>query len=543
MITTLTIKNIGIIDDLTINLNEGFNVLTGETGAGKTLIIDALSILSGGRFSKEMIRHGQKNSYIEMSLYLPKINEEENIIVSREINIAGKNICKINGRLVTVTELKEFMGKIIDIHGQNENGSLLEIANHIKLLDNYAGKQIKGFKEEYRKLYFEALEIRKKIEENYGDEKLKQRRLDLLKYEVNEIEEANLVVNEEDELYEKRKIISNSEKISNAIINSKNILNENIIDNLNDVIRNLDKISNYDEKYNQTNERLRNCYYEIQEAQNDLIYYEEELCFDEDEQNKIEERIDLINNLKRKYGNNLEEILNYKEEIKIEIDKIENNEQYIKSLKNNLNIIEEEMIKLASKMSNIRKKIAMEMSKKINIELKELEMKKAEFEVVVNSDDSKFNSNGIDTVEFIISTNTGSQKQALIKIASGGEMSRIMLAIKNVLADVDEVPIIVFDEIDTGISGNAGVSTGEKIKNISKKHQVICITHLASIAAKGDYNYYIYKESDENITRTKIKQLEEKEVLEEIARISSGIVTDISLNLAKQLRGENKKIA
>ena len=543
MITTLTIKNIGIIDDLSLNLNNGFNVLTGETGAGKTLIIDSLNILSGGRFSKEMIRHGQKNSYIEMSLDLPKINSEENIIVSREINIAGKNICKINGRLVTVNELKEFMTKIIDIHGQNQNASLLEISNHIKLLDKYSGNQIADLKEEYKKCYYESLEIRKKLEENYGDEKEKQRRLDLLKYEVNEIDSANLIVNEEDALYEKRSLIANSEKISRAIEYSKNNLDENIIDNLNDVIRTLEKISGYDEKYDKVCRSLREVYYEIEEASMDLNSFEQELDFDEEEQNKIEERIDLINTLKRKYGNNIEEVLNYKDEIELEINKIENNEEYINSLKSKLNKIEEKMLDLALKMSNIRKNTAKQMSDRINIELKELEMKKAEFEVVVNSIDSKFNSNGIDNVEFLISTNVGSQKQSLIKIASGGEMSRIMLAIKNVLADVDETPIMVFDEIDTGISGNAGVTTGEKIKNISKKHQVICITQLASIAAKGDYNYYIYKESDENITRTKIKQLEEKEVLEEIARISSGIVTDISLNLAKQLRGENKKIA
>ena len=543
MITTLTIKNIGIIDDLSINLNNGFNVLTGETGAGKTLIIDALNILSGGRFSKEMIRYGQKNSYIEMSLYLPKINMEENIIVSREINIAGKNICKINGRLVTVNELKEFMGKIIDIHGQNQNVSLLEVSNHIKLLDKYAGSEISKLKEEYKKFYFESLEIRKKIQENYGDEKEKQRRLDLLKYEVNEIDSANLVVNEEEALYEKRSLIANSEKISRSIEYSKDNLNENIIDNLTDVIRSLEKISGYDEKYDKVCQRLREAYYEIEEAYMDLNSFEQELDFDEEEQNKIEERIDLINTLKRKYGNNIEEVLNYKDEIEIQINKIENNEEYIKTLKSKLKLIEEKMLELSQKMSNIRKKVALDMSKKINIELKELEMKKAEFEVIVNSDLEKFNSNGIDNVEFLISTNVGSQKQSLIKIASGGEMSRIMLAIKNVLADVDETPIMVFDEIDTGISGNAGVVTGEKIKNISRKHQVICITHLASIAAKGDYNYYIYKESSESETKTKIKQLEEEEILKEIARISSGVITDISLNLAKQLRGENKKIA
>ncbi|MGN1299428.1 MAG: DNA repair protein RecN [Candidatus Scatovivens sp.] len=504
------------------------------------MIIDALTILSGGRFSKEMIRHGQKNSYVEMSLFLPKINKEENIIISREINLTGKNICKINGRLVTVSQLKEFMNKIIDIHGQNENQSLLEVSNHLKLLDKFAGGNIDKLKEEYKKLYFRHLEINKTIKENFGEEKERQRMLDLLKYQLNEIKQANLKVNEEEELYEKRKAIINSEKISSAINLAKNLLSQNIIDDLSNTIKEMDKISEYNLEYQKISERLRNCYYELQESEIDLSSFENNIDFNEEQQNKIEERIELINSLKRKYGNNIEEILKFSEEINLEIDKIENNEEYIKQLKNELNNIKEKMMDYAKEISNIRKEAGIEISKKINKELKDLEMKKAEFEVRINTDDKNYNCNGIDSIEFLISTNIGTDKKPLNKIASGGEMSRIMLAIKNVLADIDETPIIVFDEIDTGISGNAGVITGEKIKNISKKHQVICITHLASIAAKGDYNYYIYKETEENETKTKVRQLEEDEILKEIARISSGSITQISLNLAKQLRGIEK---
>lgn len=483
-----------------------------------------------------MIRHGQKNSYVEMSLFLPKINNEENIIVSREINLAGKNICKINGRLVTVSQLKEFMNTIIDIHGQNENQSLLEVNNHIKLLDKFSGKNITHLKEKYKKLYFKYLEIDKTIKENYGEEKEKQRMLDLLKYQLNEIENANLKINEEDELYEKRKVIINSEKISKAINLSKNLLGKNIIDSLSETVKEMEKISEYNIEYQKISERLRSCYYELQESEVDLASFENSIDFDEEEQNKIEERIELINSLKRKYGNNIQEILKFSKETKIEIDKIENNEEYIKKLKQELQNIKNEMFGYAINISEIRKQAGKQISEKINKELKDLEMIKANFEVKIDSEENKFNSNGIDNVEFLISTNIGTEIKPLIKIASGGEMSRIMLAIKNVLANVDDTPIMVFDEIDTGISGTAGVVTGEKIKNISKKHQVICITHLASIAAKGDFNYYIYKENDGNETRTKIKQLEEEEILKEIARISSGTVTDISLRLAKQLR-------
>ena len=500
------------------------------------MIIDALTILSGGRFSKEMIRYGQKNSYVEMSLFLPKINSEDNIIVSREINLTGKNICKINGRLVTVSQLKEFMNNIIDIHGQNENQSLLDVSNHIKLLDKFTGNKINVLKEEYKKYYFKYLEVNKILKENYGEEKEKQRMLDLLKYQLNEIEEANLKINEEDELYEKRKLIINSEKIAKGIKTAKNLLTQNIIDELSDSIKEMDKIGEYNLEYQKINERLRNCYYELQECEIDLASFEKDVEFDEEEQEKIEQRIELINSLKRKYGNNIKEILKFGNEIRLEIDKIENNEEYILKLKKELDEIENKMNEYAISISEIRKEAGIKISRRINNELKDLEMLKANFEVQINSDGNKFNSNGIDNIEFLISTNIGTELKPLTKIASGGEMSRIMLAIKNVLADVDDTPIMVFDEIDTGISGNAGVVTGEKIKNISKKHQVICITHLASIAAKGDYNYYIYKETQNNETRTQIKQLEEEEVLKEIARISSGSITDISMKLAKQLR-------
>ena len=507
---------------------------------GKTLIIDALSILSGGRFSKDMIRQGQKNSYIEMSLYLPKLNEEENIIVSREINLNGKNICKIDGRLVTVSELKEFMNSVIDIHGQNENQSLLEVSNHIKLLDKFSGEKLNDLKEEYKKYYFQYLEINKQIKENFGEEKEKQRILDLLKYQLNEIDSVELKIGEEEELSEKRKIIMNSEKIANSIGKTKQILEENIIDNLSECIRQIDFISDYNDEYKKISEVIRNSYYDLEETKNTLSLLEEDVEFDSEEQNKLEQRLDIIQDLKRKYGNSIEEILNFRNDLEIKIEKIENNEEYIKKLQNDLKEFEEKMKTISQKISEKRKENAKIISKKINVELKDLEMNKSDFEVRIE-EENKFNSNGTDKVEFLISTNLGTDKKSLIKIASGGEMSRIMLAIKNVLADVDDIPIMVFDEIDTGISGNAGVVTGEKIKNISKNHQVICITHLASIAAKGDYNYYIYKESDEISTKTKIKQLDEKETLNEIARISSGIVTDISLNLAKQLR--NKKIA
>lgn len=538
MINTLHIKNIGIIDDIIINLNEGFNVLTGETGAGKTLIIGSLQILAGGRFSKEMIRNGESHSFVEMSIYLPDHGyEEDNVIVSREINIKGKNTCKINGRLVTVNELKTFMNNVIDIHGQNDNQSILDVNTHIELLDEYANKDLKEIKDEYKKLYDEYLEIKSELSKNYGDDKEKQRKLDLLNYQVNEIEEAKLKVGEEDELEARRKSIMAAEKIASNLQEAEGQINTNAIDAMNIAIKALEKIESYNEEYSEIANRLKGAYYEVQEAARDLAYLGEDLYFDEDEQTKVEERLDLINSLKRKYGNDISEILEYKEKVNEEIYEIENLEGYIKSLKNKLSKQEELLADLSNKMNQIRNKYAKELIKKINKELKELEMKNARFNVRIDfSENNDFNKNGLDKVEFFIATNVGEEEKPLIKIASGGEMSRFMLAIKNVLADVDKIPVIIFDEIDTGISGVAANVTGEKIKQISKTHQVICVTHLASIAAKGDYNYFICKEIENNKTKTRVKQLNEEEVLKEIARISTGSVSEISINHARELR-------
>ena len=546
MINTLHIKNIGIIDDITINLNEGLNVLTGETGAGKTLIIGSLQILAGGRFSKDMIRNGQTVSYVEMDAYLPNIGyENDTVIVSREINIKGKNTCKINGRLVTVSELKKFMNNIIDIHGQNDNQSILDISTHIDLLDEYALSKIKQSKEEYLKLYEEYLDIKSEISRNYGDEKEKQRKLDLLNYQVNEIENADLKVDEEEKLEERRSIIMSSEKIAINLSDAEKNLNDLAIDSINIAIKDIEKIEKYNDEYSKILSRLRDSYYEIQEAARDISYLNSDMYFDENEQNEIEERLMLIKSLKRKYGNNIKEILEYKEKLKQEIYDIENLEEYINTLKNKLNLVESEMFTTSKKMNEIRNEYAQKLCLKVNKEFEELEMKNAKFSVKIEfSDDKKFNKNGLDKIEFEIIANVGEEPKSLIKIASGGEMSRFMLAIKGVLADVDKIPVIIFDEIDTGISGVAANATGEKIKKIARNHQVICVTHLASIAAKGDYNYYVCKEIESEKTKTKVKQLSENEVLEEIARISSGSITDISIKHAKELRkGKLKDIA
>ena len=540
MITNLHIKNIGIIEELEIELNKGMNVLTGETGAGKSLLIDAINIICGGRFSKEMIRSGESYSYVELCMYNPEDENavEGNIIITREIYGNGRNMCKINGRLVTVTELKKFMSNYIEIHGQNDNQKLLDSKTHIKYLDSFIGKEINGLQDEYKKIYNKYNEIKKELRENYGDEKEKQRKLDLLRYQANEITEANLKIGEEEKLEEKRKIIANSEKIAKSIQEADIALGENTIDLIGKAIKSLEKIESIDIKYEKTVSELKNVYYEIQEISRDISCFNNDVEFNEQEIEETELRLDIIYNLKRKYGNNIEEILKYKEEVEQEITKIENLEEHNNQLKLEQKEIEKEMNQIAEKMSEIRKGYAKELNKRINAELLELEMKNAKINVKVEYRINDYFEDGKDDVKIYIKTNIGEKENELIKIASGGEMSRIMLAIKKVLAETDKMPTLIFDEIDIGISGKAGKTVAKKIKDISETHQVLCVSHLAAIAAKADYNYYISKTVKNDRTNTEIKLLNEEETIFEIARMSSGEVNEITLKYANELRNK-----
>lgn len=538
MISTLHIKNIGIIDDLSIDLNNGLNILTGETGAGKTLIIDSLGIISGERFSKDMIRKGETFSFVEACIYLPE-NEmavDGNIIVSREIYANGRNMCKINGRMVTVNELKNFMENVIDIHGQHDNQQLLNPSTHIEYLDSFGEKEIKELKVQYKELYKQYNSIKIELKNNYGDDKEKQRKLDLLKYQFEEIDNANLKLGEDEKLEADRKIILNSEKINESLNVADMEISEHSIDAINEAIRALEKIENLDENYAKTLNSLKSTYYDIQEIGRDISSLREDVYFDEEQRQELENRLDLIFSLKRKYGNTIDEVLKYKTEVEEEIVKLENIDEHNNKLKKELEKLKNEMLESATKLNILRNKYAKVLEEKINTELADLEMKNARININVIFNEEDFNSNGLDIVEILIKTNIGEDAKPLCKIASGGEMSRIMLAIKNVLSNVDNVPVLIFDEIDTGISGMAAKSVGEKLKLISKMHQVLCVTHLASIAAKGDYNYFIYKKVENEKTITNVQLLNEEETIKEIARIASGDITEISINHAKSLR-------
>ena len=535
MITTLHIKNIGIIEDIIVDFNEGFNALTGETGAGKTLIVDSLNIIAGGRFSKEMIRKGESYSFVEAALFLPNL-EEENYIVSREIHTNGRSTCKINGRLVTVNELKNFMLNVINIHGQSDNQSIMNVNEHINFLDDFIGNNILNLKKEYSILYNEYKNIQNELSKNYGDDTEKERKLDLLNYQLNEIIEANLQIGEDTELEEQRKLIQNSEKIytnlKTAESNNEIALEEHLITS----IKAMEKIENLNDEYLKKLENLRDIYYNLEELNRDISHMQNSIDFDEETQNNIEYRLDLISSLKRKYGASIEDILNYKEKLQQEIKSIENLETYILELKEKEKTLTEKLKTISAEINKIRTKSALQLEEKINKELKDLEMKNAKFKVKIAYNENVFKQTGSNDVEFLISTNIGEDYKPLIKIASGGEMSRIMLAIKTIFADTDKVSTMVFDEIDTGISGIAAKSVAEKMAKIAEKHQIFVVTHLAIIAAYAKNNYYISKNTENNYTKTNIRLLNEDETVNEIARILTGDITETAINHAKELR-------
>lgn len=534
MLGQLHIKNIGIIDDITVNFEDGVNILTGETGAGKSLIIDSINAITGSRISKELIKTGSEMALIEACFF----TNEDNIILSREIYQNGRNICKVNGKMTTLGELKEIGENLIDIHGQHDNQSLLDSRKHIQLLDSFAGDELISIKKEYYELLEKYKEIESQIKKNYGDEQERARRIDLLKYEKDEIKNAHLKSGEEEDLTEKRKLLMNAEKVAKSLDSTYNILNEVVLEALGEATREMTTIAELDKKYQDILTTLNDAYYSIQDSSSSTIDEVQKLSFDADEQAEIEERLDLIFSLKRKYGNTIDDVLTYYEKVEKELDFLENSEEITNRLKEELNLLNEKLKKLAEKIRKIRMKTAKTIEEKINQQLQDLEMKKAyikfQFEEL-----KLFRDDGMDNVELLICTNIGEDLKPLAKIASGGEISRVMLAIKTVLCDYDNVPTMIFDEIDTGISGQAGKAVAEKMRIIGKTHQIICVTHLPSIAAIGNANYFIQKIQEKDKVVTTVHRLKENETIREIARIIAGDnITEAVLMHARELRGQ-----
>ncbi len=559
MLLNLNIKNLAVFQDISIGFNSGFNLITGETGAGKSILIEALFLLIGSRASKDLIRKDNKSAFLSAAFDISNntkaikflndnnilIEEDDCLIISREILETGKSINKINNNIVSINILKDLGIFLLDIYGQFEQQYIYKKENHIILLDSLISKNINNILNEYEILY---TEYRKKLSEiNELEDKLynKEQKLEQYSYEINEIEEAVLLEDEEENLIKELKKLSNIKEIQASLfeIEKRLIKNDDSAMNyINSSYSLLNKIKNYDDNINTYIEQMDVIIDELQSLGFEIINYSDNLELDEQRLEDIEKRISLINRLKRKYGYSISKINEYKEKIKKEYNILLEADNKLKALNNDLKAIKETLSQKSTVITDLRKNAANFLEKNIVMELEDLNMKNVQFKVKINEKDD-FSINGKDDVEFLMSTNAGANLNSIQKIISGGEASRIMLAIKKLSCDNDFSTTLVFDEIDTGISGKTSQMAGNKMRFISKKSQVICVTHSPQIASISDSHYMIEKNTLLNETTSIVKKLDKEEKINEIARLLSGMnITQKSLNNAKELIESNMEI-
>lgn len=555
MLLELKIQNFAIIDDVTIEFTEGMNILTGETGSGKSIIIDALSTVLGGKAYKEMIKSGADSAFVEAVFctsndYIKnKIREfgieiEDLIVISRIIKSDRPSISRVNGKAVTLNVLNEITESLIDIFAQEESQSLMNTKNQLRLLDFLCGKDHLENLNYLRDIIDEISEISKKIKDLKDKSSNREREIDILKYQLDEIDSANLTPYDDEELEQDYKKQNNMSEIINHLNLAVEYLNSdyennNAIGIVDSCIGEIVNISKYDQEYEETLSELEDIKYRLQDISS---YLNRKLSTEEvDEENLrfLENRLDLVNSLKKKYGNNLELIDKFYDDTKTRLEQLENLEEILSNLKNSEESLYKEAYKIAEKISNKRKEISKELEIKLKSEMRDLNIKNADFMIKIK--DQKLNKDGIDDVEFFIKTNLGMEFLSLSKTASGGEMSRIMLAFKSIISNYDEIETLIFDEIDTGVSGFTANIVGNKIKELSTKRQVIAISHLPQIVALGDSHFKIYKEEIGDKTVSNIIKLENDERVDEIARLIGGqIITDNTIKAAKEmLKGEN----
>ncbi|MEK4223071.1 DNA repair protein RecN [Bacillus sp. FSL W8-0116] len=560
MLQELSIHNFAIIDELSLSLDKGLTVLTGETGAGKSIIIDAISLLIGGRGSAEFVRHGEKKAEIEGLFLLDNPNhpcyqkaeelgidiEDGMIVLRREISTSGKSVCRINGKLVTISILREIGASLVDIHGQHEHQELLNPALHLQLLDEFAGKELEKAKMSYQELYEQYVKTKQRISQLSENEQEMAHRLDLIQFQLNEIQSADLQLNEDEKLLNEKRKLSNYEKLYEAITTSYDGLQGEGkgLDWVSLVMSYLETAAELDSEYEPVYKNVSNAYYMLEDAARQISGEMDTIEFDPNRLNEIEARLNEINLLKRKYGQSIEEILEYGAKIEEEIETLTHKETRLEDLEKKLASIKQDLLLEAKNLSNLRKKWAETLTEAIHHELKQLYMDKTVFEIrFLPVEEDTFHKDGIDQVEFYISTNPGEPLKPLAKVASGGELSRIMLALKTIFSSHQGVTSIIFDEVDTGVSGRVAQAIGEKIYQVSVQSQVLCISHLPQVAAMADTHLYISKETDEGRTRTSVKPLEYEEKVKEIGRMISGVeMTTLTKQHAKELLDLAKSI-
>ena len=549
MLRELRLNNLAIIKNLDLEFNEGLISLTGETGAGKSIILDGISLLIGERSNLEMIRTGEESLFAEGVFDLSEVQkeklnklgfeiEDDELIISRYFYRNSKSKITVNGMRMTVSKLKELMRNVLDLVGQHEHQYLLNKNYHLGLLDRFLDKNGQELAKEIRNNVSSLKTINKKIEEIETEKFRIMEKKDILEFQSNEISSLGLKENEDNDLEEEYKILFNAGKISEKLENSIQRLKEgeySVINSLGKIKKNLEQLSDISETYSELKEKIENIIYEVDDIGYSLEDMVENVESDDVRLEKVISRIDEINKLKLKYGSTIEEILAFREgnEKKLSLIKFENNELEV------LKKEKEEKAKLyfenSQKLREIRKKVAEKLEKTINVQLKDLNMANSKFKVAF-SEKTVISSRGMDDVEFMMVTNLGENYKPLAKIASGGEISRIMLALKTVFSSVDNISVLIFDEIDTGISGETVRKVAEKLKELSGTVQVICVTHSPQIAGKSNQQFFIKKEIENNVTETKVRELNTDERIREIARIISGDnITETSIKHAKEI--------
>ncbi|MDQ0898208.1 DNA repair protein RecN [Paenibacillus sp. V4I7] len=572
MLTELSIRNLAVIEHVHIRFKAGFHVLTGETGAGKSIIIDALTLIVGGRGSSELVRYGADKAEIEAMFELPSshpvwhtltelgisADASEHLLIRREITATGKSSSRINGQLVNLTMLRKTGEWLVNIHGQHEHQSLLNVDEHIHSLDLFGDSEVEAAKKNYQASYDQYIKLQKELRELQETSKQALQMLDLYRFQIDEISAAKLKMGEDETLIEEKRKLANAEKLFQSSSEAYDFLyaTNRGLDAAGKAVSRLQDIVQLDPtKLSPLLEQAQSAYYQMEDAAYQLRDYRDGIEFNPSRLDFIEQRLDMITSLRRKYGENIKEILVYLDKIKSEVDTIENKDEHIRKLEDKLAAEEKQLGVAALDLSNLRKGIAEQLAGQIEHELRDLQMERTQFRVqveqtldergiLVEGNKVRYSRQGIDQIEFLMAPNPGEPLRGLSKIASGGELSRIMLAMKTIFARIDQIPVLVFDEVDTGVSGRAAQAIAEKISTLSTNCQVFSITHLPQVASFADVHFYIRKEVDQERTFTRVQDMPDSGRIEELARMLGGVeVTETTLHHAGEMlaMARNKK--
>ena len=552
MLLQLNIKNFALIEELSIDFEEGFNVLSGETGAGKSILIDAINYVLGGKFNKNLIRAGEEKTIVEAIFAIDnektknildtlEIDYDDVIVLTRESFNTGKSVAKVNNKTLILSKIKLISEVLLDIHGQHENQNLLDNSNHINYVDAFGSDKIEDLLKSYKENYDKLSSIEKKISDLKGNNNQREKNMDFIKFQIDEINNINPKLGEDEELEERFSLLSNAEKIEKSLLSSYNLLKNNleegfsVIDGLSYVIRELRTIENHKTEIKDISNALEECFYLIEQNIDEIRTLKDSIYYDEKELEFVNSRMYQLGVCKKKYGETITDVLSYKSDLEKRFDELFNSGEIIEKLEKEKVQLVDIMQKQSLNIHHMRVRISEQLEKNIKKELDYIGLDKSTFKIEIIHT-IELLSNGSDKVQFNISTNPGQPLQPLEEIVSGGELSRIMLALKTVFVDKDEIPTVIFDEIDTGISGRIAQRVGEKMYLISKNHQVFCVTHLPQIASMADYNYLITKESLENTTYTNVTKMSKEDKKYEIARMIGGSeVTKLTLDNSEEM--------